>query len=49
MNNINVVQKIMAFRKGAGLTSKHLAEIADTTPSMLSKIEQWMRIHPYKH
>ena len=42
MNNINVVQKIMAFRKGAGLTSKHLAEIADTTPSMLSKIEQWI-------
>jgi len=46
MNNINVVQKIMAFRKGAGLTSKHLAEIADTTPSMLSKIEQWITNPP---
>lgn len=40
MNNINVVQKIMAFRKGAGLTSKRLAEIADIIPSMLSKIEK---------
>lgn len=39
MNNINVVQKIMAFRKGAGLTSKRLAEVADTTSSTLSKIE----------
>ncbi|HDX9669171.1 TPA: helix-turn-helix transcriptional regulator [Bacillus cereus] len=40
MNNINVIQKIMAFRKGAGLTSKRLAVIADITPSMLSKIEK---------
>ncbi|MED2991583.1 helix-turn-helix transcriptional regulator, partial [Bacillus thuringiensis] len=40
MNNINVGQKIMAFRKGAGLTSKRLAELADITPSMLSQIEK---------
>ena len=30
----------MAFRKGAGLTSKRLAELADITPSMLSQIEK---------
>ncbi|KLA31089.1 helix-turn-helix domain-containing protein [Bacillus cereus] len=40
MNNINVGQKIMAFRKSAGLTSKRLAELADITPSMLSQIEK---------
>ncbi|WP_001059807.1 helix-turn-helix domain-containing protein, partial [Bacillus thuringiensis] len=40
MNNINVGQKIMAFRKDAGLTSKRLAELADITPSMLSQIEK---------
>lgn len=40
MNNINVGQKIMVFRKGAGLTSKRLAELADITPSMLSQIEK---------
>lgn len=40
MNNINVGQKIMAFRKAAGLTSKRLAELADITPSMLSQIEK---------
>lgn len=40
MNNINVGQKIMGFRKGAGLTSKRLAELADITPSMLSQIEK---------
>ena len=39
MNNINVVRKIMTFRKGAGLTSKRLSEVADTRSSMLSKIE----------
>ncbi len=46
MHNFNVVQKIMAFRKGAALTSKRLAEIADITPSMLSKIEQWITNPP---
>lgn len=49
MNNINVGQKIMAFRKAAGLTSKRLAELADITPSMLSQIEKGSRIHHYKH
>ncbi|PFE07043.1 MerR family transcriptional regulator, partial [Bacillus thuringiensis] len=40
MNDINVGHKIMTFRKGAGLTSKLLAELADITPSMLSQIEK---------
>ncbi|MED2215799.1 helix-turn-helix domain-containing protein [Bacillus thuringiensis] len=40
MHNINVGQKIKAFRKAAGLTSKRLAELADITPSMLSQIEK---------
>lgn len=40
MNDINVGHKIRAFRKGAGLTSKRLAELADITPSMLSQIEK---------
>lgn len=40
MNNINIGEKIMVFRKGAGLTSKRLAELADITPSMLSQIEK---------
>ncbi len=40
MNDINVGHKIRAFRKGSGLTSKRLAELADITPSMLSQIEK---------
>ncbi|HDR4686243.1 helix-turn-helix domain-containing protein [Bacillus cereus] len=40
MNNINIGEKIMVFRKGAGLTSKRLAELSDITPSMLSQIEK---------
>ncbi|MED3057354.1 helix-turn-helix domain-containing protein [Bacillus thuringiensis] len=40
MNDINVGHRIRAFRKGAGLTSKRLAELADITPSMLSQIEK---------
>jgi transcriptional regulator with XRE-family HTH domain len=46
MNDINVGQKIMAFRKGAGLTSKRLAELADITPSMLSQIEKGICKNP---
>ncbi len=40
MNNINIGEKIRVFRKGAGLTSKRLAELSDITPSMLSQIEK---------
>ncbi|MDF9450219.1 helix-turn-helix domain-containing protein [Bacillus toyonensis] len=40
MNNINIGQKIMTFRKNAELTSKRLAELAHITPSMLSQIEK---------